>query len=276
MTKRPNSMRHLDDAIRRECGGGQDAYVRLRTVMANAIVARMLPDGVIKGGSALKMRYGGASTRYTTDLDTATASDPKAYAERLSAALYEGWEGFTGRVIARQPAHPRDVPPEYVMQPFDVRLSYLGKPWCTVQLEVGHNEVGDADEADWVDLAEAADAFARLGFPAPGRVPLMSLEHQVAQKLHAVTGTVDRVRDLVDLQIILARSKVDLPATRRVCERLFAYRKAQAWPPTVEARNGWGEEYRGLADGLPVRQSLGEAIEWTNALIAAISESQAD
>lgn len=39
--KRPNSMRHLDDAIRRECGSNQAADVRLRTLMANAVVAGM-------------------------------------------------------------------------------------------------------------------------------------------------------------------------------------------------------------------------------------------
>ena len=88
--KRPNSMRHLDDAIRRECGGNQAAYVRLRTLMANAVVAGMLPDGVVKGGSAIKMRYGNAQTRYTTDLDTATATDPAVYADLLGAALARG------------------------------------------------------------------------------------------------------------------------------------------------------------------------------------------
>lgn len=196
--RRPNSMRHLDDAIRRACGGGQDAYVRLRTIMANAVVAQMLPNGVVKGGSAIKMRYGNASTRYTTDLDTATATDPDSYAEALGSALALGWEGFTGRVVARQPAHPKGVPAEYVMRPFDVRLSYLGKPWCTVPLEVGHNEIGDADVADWVELLDAGEVFSRLGFPAPGRAPLMPLEHQVAQKLHAVTGGGDRARDLID------------------------------------------------------------------------------
>ena len=39
--KKPNSMRHLDDAIRRECGGNQAAYVRLRTLMANALVSQI-------------------------------------------------------------------------------------------------------------------------------------------------------------------------------------------------------------------------------------------
>ena len=35
--KRPNSMRHLDDAIRRECGDNQAPYVRMGTLMANAV-----------------------------------------------------------------------------------------------------------------------------------------------------------------------------------------------------------------------------------------------
>ena len=259
-------MRHLDDAIRRECGGDQGAYVRLRTLMANAVVAQMLPDGVVKGGSAIKMRYGNERTRYTTDLDTATASEPSAYAEALGAALARGWEGFTGRIVPGRPAHPRDVPEEYIMQPFDVRLSYLGKPWCTVPLEVGHNEIGDADEADWVELSDAADIFARLGFPAPGLAPLMPLEHQVAQKIHAVTGAGDRVRDLIDLQVVFANSEVDPAATRRTCERLFAYRKAQEWPPVVEAREGWDEQYRAQAGGLDVLSGIDEAVGWANDL----------
>lgn len=136
----------------------------------------MLPDGVVKGGSAIKMRYGNARTRYTTDLDTATASDPASYAEELGRALSRGWEGFTGRVVARRPARPRNVPEEYVMQPFDVRLSYLGKPWCTVPLEVGHNEIGDADAADWAELADAAEAFGRLRWAAVRTAPTMEGE----------------------------------------------------------------------------------------------------
>ena len=37
----------------------------------------------------------------------------------------------------------RGIPFDYVMQPCDVKLKYLGIPWFTVQLEVGHNEIGD-------------------------------------------------------------------------------------------------------------------------------------
>lgn len=56
MVKKPNSRRNLDMAIRRAFG--DDRFVQMRTLIANTIVARMLPDGVIKGGSGLKMRLG--------------------------------------------------------------------------------------------------------------------------------------------------------------------------------------------------------------------------
>lgn len=271
--KRPNSMRHLDDAIRRISGGSPQDYVRARTIMASAIVASMLPDGVVKGGSALKMRYGEAATRFTTDLDTATATDPELYAKRLAEALREGWEGFSGNVVPRVPASPEGVPGEYVMKPYEVKLSYNGKPWCTVPLEVGHNEIGDADVAEWTDLSDAAALFEAMGFPAPGKVPLMPLDHQIAQKIHAVSSVGDRARDLVDLQLIMARSEADLGLARRTCERLFAYRQAQTWPPSVVEQRGWDALYAEQAEGLPVLQSVEEAVRWANALIARIAES---
>ena len=166
MTKKPNNLRHLDDTIRRVRRGSPDRFLETRTLMANVVVAQMLPDGVVKGGSAIKMRFGDAKTRFTTDLDTATASDPEAYAEALGAALAKGWEGFTGRIVEREPAQPKDVPPEYVMRPFDVKLSYSGKPWCTVPLEVGHNEIGDADT-----LPTQKSSLRRSGFLSSERRP---------------------------------------------------------------------------------------------------------
>lgn len=273
MPKRPNSMRHLDDAIRRASGGTADGYMRTRTLIANAIVAGMLPDGVVKGGSAIKMRYGSEHTRYTTDLDTATATDPDEYAAELAARLAVGWEGFTGRVVRRDPAEPGGVPAEYVMRPYDVKLSYVGKPWCTVPLEVGFDEIGDADQGDIEEQAEASEVLEALGFPALGDVTLMDLSYQAAQKLHGLTGGGDRVRDLIDLQIIARDPRLNLTSTRRVCRRLFAYRKSQPWPPAVVAGEGWDSLYAAQAEGLDVLPDLDDAIEWANALIARIDSA---
>ncbi len=272
--KRPNSMRHLDDAIRRLCGNTPQAFVEARTLMANALVASMLPDGVIKGGSALKMRFGEEATRFTTDLDTATVTDPAEYAARLDSKLRSGWEGFSGRVVARGPASPEGIPEQYVMQPYDVKLDYLGKSWCTVPLEVGHNEIGDADVVDWVELSDAGHLFEAMDFPVPGKAPLMLLNHQIAQKLHAVSGLGDRARDLIDLQLIATRAEIDLAATKSTCERLFSYRRAQAWPPTIVKQDGWDEMYAALAEDLPVLQDIDEAVEWVNELVARIDSAR--
>lgn len=93
---RPNSRNRLDNAIRR-AAGLDEAFVAARTVMADAVVAQMLPDGAVKGGSALKIRFGDAATRFTDDLDTARESSIEEYADGLSRALRAGWEGGGAR-----------------------------------------------------------------------------------------------------------------------------------------------------------------------------------
>lgn len=47
--KRPNSRRNLDIALERLVG--KDHLIAKRAVIANAIVAQMIPDGSVKGGS---------------------------------------------------------------------------------------------------------------------------------------------------------------------------------------------------------------------------------
>ena len=58
---------------------------------------------------------------------------------------------------------------------------------------------------------------------------------------------------------------------RRVCERPFAYRKAQTWPPEVVLRDGWEGLYAEQAPGLPVLQNLADAVEWANGFIRLIA-----
>lgn len=72
--KIPNSRRNLDLAIERKFGRG-NSYMRARTAMANIVVGQLLPGGAVKGGSAIKLRFGEGVTRFTTDLDVAWAND---------------------------------------------------------------------------------------------------------------------------------------------------------------------------------------------------------
>lgn len=236
--KKPNSRRNLDEAIRRVAG--LDAgYVKAKTIIANAIVCQMLHEGVVKGGSALKLRFGDPSTRFTTDLDVARKADLESFAGELERRLEMGWNGFTGRLVKRSPAHPVGVPVGYVMQPYEVKLSYMGKSWLTVPLEIGHDEIGDADEAEMGLAQDVAQLFDAIGLPAPESVPLMPLHFQIAQKLHGLTEErSERAHDLIDLQILVREGAVDFAKTRVTCERLFAYRRAQDWPSPVAKNDG--------------------------------------
>lgn len=271
--KAPNSRRNLDIAIQRKYGLG-DEYMRARTVMANAIVGQMLPDGAVKGGSAIKLRFGESVTRFTTDLDVARASTLEEFLDDLEDNLQSGWNGFTGTVVPRDPASPKDVPVAYVMRPYGIKLSYNGSPWCTVPLEVGHNEIGDADDPDWGMPGDVLEMFASLGLPEPGAIPLMPLHHQIAQKLHALTSPgSDRAHDLIDLQVMVAGERIDLRRTRETCERLFVYRDQQPWPPTVVAGDTWSEAYEVQRRGLDVLEGVEDAVAWANNLIGQIASA---
>ena len=96
--KRPNSKRNLDLAIVRAFGNSVN-LLQIRVLMANTIVGQLLPSGALKGGSALKLRYGNAATRFTTDLDTARKIKLIEFIKELDASLGVGWNGFTGRLI---------------------------------------------------------------------------------------------------------------------------------------------------------------------------------
>lgn len=273
--KRPNSRRNLDMAIDRLCASAGDEPGRVKRLLATAIVGQMLPDGAAKGGNALKIRFGKDATRFSRDLDTARASSLDDYIARLEDALAMGWCGFTGVVVPREPASPKGVPAAYVMRPFEIKIAFNGKSWMTLPLEVGHNEIGDADNPDMVSSPEAAAVMRALGFPEPGPVPCMRLEHQIAQKLHAASSPgSERAHDLIDLQIAVSGGTVDYAETRAVCARLFAYRQEQEWPPTIEKGEGWDSLYAAQADGLDVLPTADDAVAWANGLIGRIESSR--
>lgn len=240
----------------------------------------MLPAGVVKGGAAIKLRVGDGSSRLTTDLDAAIAATHtvESYIAELSDHTSTGWNGFTARIVDRDPADPQAVPVEYVMRPFDVKLSYNGQSFATVRLELGHDEVGSTERPLMVMDADIAEVIERLGLPTPELVPVLAVEHQIAQKLHACTtpdrhGGNQRAHDLVDIQVLVAADPPDLCQLSVVGQRLFAARRVSQWPPIVRPWPGWDEMYADAADGLEVL-SLAEAVAWANDLVENAERSR--
>lgn len=226
----PKSVRSLEQRIR-NLAGSEDLALRRRISMALVVVSQMLPEGAIKGGSAMALRYG-RRTRFTQDVDAARVQSLDQFQNDIEESLVSGWQGFTGRLIKRPAPKPPAVPTAYVMQPFEVKLDYLGRPWCTVKFELGHNELGDADEPEYHLAADLSDLFTAVGFEAPRPVPVLRSEHQIAQKLHALSADgSERARDLIDLQLLEQQENLDLSKVAATCARLFHYRQQQSWPP---------------------------------------------
>ncbi|MGB3186493.1 MAG: nucleotidyl transferase AbiEii/AbiGii toxin family protein [Ornithinimicrobium sp.] len=75
--------------------------------MAMVVVGQMLPEGAVKGGTAMALRYGRADARFTQDLDAARIHPLTDFIDDFEAALGHGWGGFTGRVVDRSRRDPR-------------------------------------------------------------------------------------------------------------------------------------------------------------------------
>jgi hypothetical protein len=272
-TSAPTSVRSLEQRIR-NIEGADSLALRRRVGMALVVVGQMLPEGAIKGGSAMALRYGRA-TRFTRDLDAARVQPLNRFRSDFENALSTGWAGFTGRLIEKAAPRPTGVPSAYVMRPFEVKLDYRGRPWCTVRFELGHNEIGDADDPEYQLADDLAQLFREVGLEEPKPVRVTRADHQIAQKLHAISepGS-ERVRDLVDLQLIEKREVLDLRQVRAICVRLFDYRRRQTWPPTIEPGLEWETLYQAAVEEIDVFADLGAAVAWVNEFVARIAAAE--
>ena len=275
MPKQPHNEHELELALTRLAGSNLAAVV-YRDMMAGVILGQMLPAGtVVKGGTSLRLRFGPGKSRVTMDFDTARSMELDEYIKFLRERLAEGWADFTGEVLIRKQGSPKGVPFEYVMQPLDVKLAYRNHPWCTVRLEVSHNELGDADTLDIRELPEEIKSiFFALNLPDPKPIPLMSIPFQISQKLHGVSqpGS-SRVRDLIDLQLIMQNEQFDIAATADICRKLFSYRKLHQWPANVAKGDGWDSVYDEQRGDLPVAESCDEAVRIVNELIEQLDRA---
>ena len=275
MPKQPHNEHELELALTRLAGSNLTAVV-YRDIMAGVILGQMLPSGtVVKGGTSLRLRFGPGKSRVTMDFDTARSMELDEYIKFLRERLAEGWADFAGEVLIRKQGSPKGVPFEYVMQPLDVKLAYRNHPWCTVRLEVSHNELGDADTLDIRELPdEIKGIFSALNLPEPNPIPLMSIPFQISQKLHGVSqpGS-SRVRDLIDLQLIMQNEEFDVGVTADICRKLFNYRKMHQWPTNVVKGEGWDSVYDEQRGDLPVAESCDEAVRIVNELIEQLDRA---
>lgn len=224
------------------------------------------PRFLLKGGVAIELRLG-MRARATKDVDVVFRGDPGTLRDILEDTLAPGYPPFAFRLSQSQAI--RDTGAERM----EVKITFSGSAWATLQLEVSPAEAGGAE----LELVEAV-RLDDLLLSGPKLVACQSLRYQIATKLHAVTERFpgkenDRVRDLADL-ILLRDIVPDLAETRKACVDIFQTRQKHEWPPTIEAERSWRAEYPALADRMDFPISdIDEAVAEVRAFIYEIDRA---
>lgn len=223
--------------------------LRIAAMMLAGALARVLdPDGqaifATKGGIAMELRMG-ERARTTRDIDLVLRGEADTLTDALQQGLQEPYRDFTFRH-----GEITELPPRPHVKQVKVQVSFAGKILCSPKLEIAPTETGHEEF-----IALGGMDLHPVGLQGPEVVLVLAERWQIAQKLHAVTeepadGKENlRYWDLIDLQFLQPLA-ADPAAVRDACERVFATRAQQAWPPTLEIQPSWPEKYTALADEL--------------------------
>jgi hypothetical protein len=248
---------------------GADLQRLQRQVAFERLLARLFshddPPWLLKGGYALELRLPDRS-RSTLDLDLSVPeperlwlsadvadgdSPVQVYACLQQAADRDLGDGF--EFLIRQPTGEQTGAPGGGMR-CSVEARLAGRPFARFHVDVG---LGDPvlDQPDWVG-GSALLSFA--GIPA-ARVALYPLAQQFAEKIHAYTFPWQdrdntRVKDLVDLVLLIHSGQVEPERARRALRATFETRATHPLPLRLPPPpQDWVEPYAALARelGLP-------------------------
>jgi nucleotidyltransferase AbiEii toxin of type IV toxin-antitoxin system len=277
--KAPHNVQVLQSWVGELARANGIAPGRVQRWISFMVVAAMLdhardenqdPVFVLKGGAAMELRLG-LRARATKDFDAAYREAMSGMLDRLDAALRDGHGDFGAS--RTEPAPIADTNAVRI----DIKLTYRGHSWATVQLEVAAAEGIAGREIDRVP----GKPLGPLGIEGPEDVPCVSIRYQIAQKIHACTevpsGTKenDRFRDLIDLLLLEDLVEEDQwIAVRQACEELFELRGKHAWPPEVIVFDSWPGPFLALANELGFQLvDAREAASAVQTMIARISSA---
>ncbi len=253
-----------------------------RRVMFERVVARLERSEpgawVLKGGMALEVRLGDQA-RLTKDVDLGlreSTTDASALRGRLMDCLDEDadGDGFVFEVgLVEQMAEDGGG---HVSWRAPVRVNLAGKPFGAIKVDISPRP----HELLATDRKTIPTALAFAG-AEPIQMEVIAIHRHAAEKLHAMLrtyadGESSRVRDLVDLMLILEHETLELRVLAETVRTVWQERDGVE-PPTSfpGVPEGWPARYEQLASENDVEpQSFTEASERAAALWAEIFPSQ--
>jgi hypothetical protein len=247
----------------------QDVQIKF---LIERLLARLFhlddPPWVLKGGFAMELRYR-PHARTTKDVDlTIRTPDERDLAARLDAIreqLQEAAELDLGdhlefRVASAKKQLP-GAPQGGGRFPVDALL--VGKAFGRFHIDVGFGDPvqGEPDVLTGDDML----AFAGIG---PARALAVPKAQQFAEKLHAYTYVWDdrentRVKDLVDMVMLIERGDLEVAQVRSAVDETFARRHTHGLPDQLQQPpTAWAAEFPTMAKqaGIPTTV-IAEAFE---------------
>lgn len=224
-----------------------------RLAVFERILARLVvadPEmWILKGGVALEMRWP-AHARTTNDLDLATRLQPVdgvELREHLDDVLSKDpdGDGFTFVV-----APPKPLQTDEAGRPgwrFSVQSRLAGREFASVTLDIVQRmeEIIETDRLSAPNFFAFAEILGR-------EVEAVSPAQHFAEKLHALTRDYGRentrVRDLVDLALIIERADLALAAAFAATNAVFRARGTHEVPLVIPDPSAmWAGPYERLA-----------------------------
>jgi hypothetical protein len=260
----------LENRLQRLVEVEGDDLVRLRRHVAfDRFLARVFfkDNGpwLLKGGYSLELRL--KEARATRDIDLTLLSpaglpDGDSLPRRLQAGLQvmadidvgDSFQFLVGPVMMEIDAAPHGG----ARFPVDARLA--ARTFARFHVDVG---VGDP----LLGAGETAAGRDWLGFAgiAPARMLCISKEQQFAEKLHAYTMTNrpapnSRVKDLVDLALLVTRLPLDPELLRKALDQTFSQRDSHPLPADLlDPAATWEKPFAALAAETRLGLTMAEA-----------------
>ena len=222
---------------------GGDIQRLRRQAAFDRLLCRLFQDEkspwLLKGGYAMELRVRAART--TRDIDLALRKSEAAPNEwnakavtamlRQAAAtnLPDGFEFTIGEATIDLDAAP------YGGARFTALAQMAGRPFARFHVDVSSGDV----LREPYEILEGRDWFGFAGLPR-ARVPAVSPEEQFAEKIHAYTlprsGRENtRVKDLVDLILLIEQARLDATRLAKSVRETFQRRNTHSVPGALAA-----------------------------------------
>lgn len=240
-------------------------HIAFERLLARLFVAQP-NDWVLKGGYAMELRL--RQARATTDVDMCfreTSAKTKKTAEGLLLMkLQEAAENDLGDFFSFLVPPPTKelIGPEFGGLRFHVTAKLNGKTFAVFHLDVAMGgfvmePLEQLKPKNWLSFA---------GFSSPS-FPSVSKEQQFAEKLHAYAkprnaGYSSRVRDLVDLVLLIDLPDLDPHKVHQAIDGVFGSRSAEPFSPTLALpHKSWNRTFPSLAEEIGLQLTMSEAFQ---------------